>query len=46
MDKFDKDFDKAFKIGVGAWLVALGLSIVLWGVAIWAVVMLVLHFTK
>lgn len=45
MSKFDDDFDKAFKFAVGGWFFATLLSLALWGVVIWAIVKLVLHFT-
>lgn len=46
MSKSDDEFDKIFKGFIGVWGLALLLSLVLWGVAIWAVVKLVLHFTE
>lgn len=42
---FDKAFNKTAKVAVGAWIVALLFNLVLWGVIIFAIVKLVLHFT-
>lgn len=42
---FDKNFNRAAKFGIAAWLGILVFNLILWGVIIWAIIELVQHFT-
>lgn len=44
-DNFDKQFERAQKAVIGLWVFGALVSLALTGVIIWAIVMLVQHFT-
>lgn len=40
-DDFDRNFNRFFKWGVGVWVGVLLANLIIWGVAIWALIELV-----